>query len=133
MGLFPWRSWAPGAGARSVSEGCFIFGGCRRGERSEREGRPVAALSPRQTSLFLLAAADPPVCRRDLFDLVVLRGPAPAPGIRMGVVSGKAGCRVMGQALDNGRGFAGSACSVVCRFCLDMGQKRTSSGVPGKR
>ena len=60
------------------------------------KGGGRAALRPRHASFFLLAAADPPVCRRDLVGLVVLRGLASAPGIRMGVVSGKAGCRVVG-------------------------------------
>ena len=69
-----------------------------RGERSEREGRPVAALRPRRTEPYLLLGPPrpPPICGLDLVHLVVLRGPAPAPGIRVGVVSGGAGCRVLG-------------------------------------
>ena len=118
----------PGAwgGGEDAFERMFVCGEPRRGERSEREGRPAAALRPWQASLFLLAVADPPVCRRDLVDLVELRGPAPVPGIRTGVVFGKTGCRVMGQALDNERGFASSAGGVVCGFCLDMGRRTTN-------
>ena len=87
----------------------------RRGERSEREGRPVADRSrPRQVSRLGL---DCQRTRRFVGGTWLTwwssEVPHRRPGIREGVVSGGAGCRVQGEALDKGKGAAAPPAGVV--------------------
>ena len=104
-----------GGGEEDPGE-CFIENEPRRGERSEREGRPVAALSrPRRAEPYLLLG--PPRPRRVVGGTWLTwwgsEVPHRRPGIREGVVSGGAGCRVQGEALDKGEGSAVPPAGVV--------------------
>ena len=118
--VFFWKSGAPGAGARRIPGGCFTEVEPRRGERSEREGRPgghpeAAAGEPLGARLL----ADPLIYGRGLVDLVGLRGPVPAPGDPGGCCFRRGRLPRLWEALDKEKGSAAPPAGVVRKAILE--------------